>query len=35
MGAWFILPGFGDEISSYLEEQLNLLKSEGISHIEL
>lgn len=28
------LTGFADEISPHLEEQMNVLESEGISHIE-
>lgn len=35
MDDWFTLTGFGDEISPHLDEQLNLLKSEQISYIEL
>ena len=35
MGTWFILTGFGDEISPHLEEQLDLLRNNGISYIEL
>jgi len=31
----FKLTGFGDEISFYLEEQMDVLESEGIKHIEL
>lgn len=31
----FKLTGFGDEISFYLEEQMDILESEGIKHIEL
>jgi len=31
----FKLTGFGDEISFYLEEQMDVLGSEGIKHIEL
>lgn len=35
MDDWFTLTGFGDEISPHLDEQLNLLRSERISYIEL
>ncbi len=35
METWFTLTGFGDEISPHLEEQLDLLRSEGLSYIEL
>lgn len=31
----FKLTGFGDEISCHLEEQMDVLESEGIKHIEL
>ena len=31
----FKLTGLGDEISFYLEEQMDVLESEGIKHIEL
>ncbi|WP_312876260.1 sugar phosphate isomerase/epimerase family protein [Paenibacillus alginolyticus] len=35
MKVLLILTGFADEISSKLEEQLEILTSEGISHLEL
>lgn len=35
MDTWFTLTGFGDEISPHLNEQLDLLRSEGIDYIEL